>query len=463
MSRVGLGAVVRPLRPYQARAIHDAREAVRAGARAVLIVAPTGAGKTRIGVEVCRGALERGGRVLWLAHRAELLRQARDRLLDEGVPRVGIVAPWAREDDASDAPVMVASVQTLVARGKRGGALPDATVVVLDEAHHYAADDWGRVATHYAACSRVGLTATPERADGRPMGDLFDALVPVAQVSELQRLGVLVPCRVYAPAKPQKGLASTPVDAYERHTPGELAFVFAANVAHAEAVAAEFLARGITAAVVHGAMRPSVRECLLADFRSGAIRVLVNVYALTEGVDVPQASSCILARGCGSAGQYLQMVGRILRSAPNKGHATLVDLTGVVHLHGLPDEDRRYSLTGEAIARSSGEAAPVVLSCLVCGGCFGAWRTADTGRECPLCGADAPAIKAPKLRAAELVAVENSGRGRALLVELETQARQQGRDARWVAARYRAHLGAWPPATWWAQYRARTARRAVSA
>jgi superfamily II DNA or RNA helicase len=447
---------VRPLRPYQARAVEEARALVRGGARAVRVVAPTGAGKTRIGVEVCRGALGRGGRVLWLAHRAELLRQARDRLLDEGVPRVGIVAPWARGEEAAEAPVVVASVQTLVARARKGLALPDATVVVLDEAHHYAADDWGRVAEHYAGAVRVGLTATPERADGRPMGDLFAAIVTVAQVSELQRLGVLVPCRVYAPARAQKGLASTPVDAYRQHTPGELAFVFCANVAHAQAVAAEFEAAGVTAGVVHGAMRTSDREAMLARFRARELLALVNVYALTEGVDVPEASACILARGCGSAGTYIQMVGRVLRAAPAKTHATLVDLTGIVHEHGLPDEDRSYALSGRAITRAAGEAAPTVLSCLVCGGCFGAWAE---GRLCPLCGAPAPALKAPKVRLAQLVTIESAARGRTLLVELERQADAQGRDARWIAARYRAVIGHWPPATWWQGRRARGGRR----
>ena len=448
-----------PLRPYQARAVAEARDVYRRGSRAILLVAPTGAGKTRIGVEFVSTAARRGGGVLWLAHREELLRQARERLLAEGVDDVGIVAPWA---PASDAAVQVASVQTLVARQRRGVALPPARVVVLDEAHHHVADTYAAIADHYRASVRLGLTATPERADGRPLGDLFDTLIPVSSIAELTALGVLVPCVTYAPAGATRELSRDPVAAYMGLGTTARAFVFAANVAHAEQVAASFNAEGVPAATVHAGTSWRLRTARLEAFRTGdpaplrargiaspepAPRVLVNVYTLTEGVDVPEAEVCILARGCGSAGMYLQMVGRVLRCAPGKTGATLLDLRGAVHKHGLPETERVSSLTRQPIA-TAGEAAPRVVACAQCGAVFGAWASGLAGqRVCPQCGADAPAPVMPRVTARELyrmgpaAAPETKARS---LRDLCDRAAARGYKAGWVAHLYRLRFAEWP-------------------
>lgn len=196
-----------PLRGYQVDAIRAAREIYRARrARGekrsnVLLVAPTGAGKTRIGVELVVSALSRPGAdgVIWMAHRKELIQQAHARLLAEGLDPldVDIIAPWARRWPG--ARVHVASIETLAAALARGEGMPSARVVVLDEAHHYAAESWGAVARCYEGSTVLGLTATPERGDGVAMGDLFDELIPVASVKQLIAMGVLVASQVYAP------------------------------------------------------------------------------------------------------------------------------------------------------------------------------------------------------------------------------------------------------------------------
>ena len=452
-------ATLQPLRPYQAEAVAAARAAYLAGARAILLVAPTGSGKTRIGVEFVSTAARRGGGVLWLAHREELLRQARDRLLAEGVADVGIVAPWA---PASSAQVQVASIQTLVARRARGVALPLARVIVYDEAHHYPADTYAEIADAYRASVRLGLTATPERADGRPLGDLFDTLIPVSSIAELTALGVLVPCATYAPAGATRELSRDPVSAYLGLGTQARAFVFAANVAHAEQVAASFVAEGVPAATVHAGTPWRLRTARLEAFRTGdatplrargiaspepAPRVLVNVYTLTEGVDVPEAEVCILARGCGSAGMYLQMVGRVLRAARGKTGAVLLDLRGAVHRHGLPETERVYSLTGQAIA-TAGESAPRVIACAQCGACFGAWAAGALGqRVCPQCGADAPAPVVPRVTVRELYRMGPEAtpetKGRALR-DLCDRAATRGYKPGWVAHLYRLRFGDWP-------------------
>ncbi|HEY8944343.1 MAG TPA: DEAD/DEAH box helicase family protein, partial [Polyangiaceae bacterium] len=144
-----------PLRDYQVRALEQVRDQLRSGKRAVCCVLPTGAGKTRIGAEMALGANDRARRTLWLAHRNELVQQAAERIRAEGIGRVGVIKADVFPDPG--ALVQVASVQTLLAQGKR----PEAELVVFDEAHHYVSSDWGALAQHYSGAWRIGLTATP--------------------------------------------------------------------------------------------------------------------------------------------------------------------------------------------------------------------------------------------------------------------------------------------------------------
>lgn len=368
-------------RPYQAKAIADVRAEWQHGHRSVCLVAPTGSGKTFMGTELASGARS----AVWLAHRSELVDQAAESLRRRfGRWEVGIVAPGHQWEP--HARVQVASVQTLLARGSR----PPAELIVGDEFHHYAADDWSKALAAYPDARMLGLTATPERRDGRPLGDLASALVVAASYSELLRDGHLVPCRVFQPPEMlgARELAVDPVAAYRRHVPGQRCFVFVGTIKAAKELAERFAAEGIPAACVDANTKRSDRRDAIDRFRAGELLVLTNVYALTEGVDVPAASACIIGRGCDHVGMYLQIVGRVLRPAPGKQQATLIDLVGATLRHGLPTEDRLYSLDGEGIKRTS---ATPVRSCLKCGASFEAWLI-----ECPVCGYVAPKQE-PKL------------------------------------------------------------------
>jgi superfamily II DNA or RNA helicase len=152
------------LRAYQQRGIDATFAALRSGKRRVCVVASTGAEKTIIIAKIVRRhrAHLRGGRVLVVVHRAELITQTRQKLIGAGLERVGIIA--AGRDEDHDAPVLVASVQTLLARE----GWPDGiTLLVPDEAHHYRADEWRRIPDHYATAYVIGFTATPEGATYR--------------------------------------------------------------------------------------------------------------------------------------------------------------------------------------------------------------------------------------------------------------------------------------------------------
>lgn len=362
------------LRTHQERAIAGMRAAAETANR-VLLVACTGFGKTVVIVHVVRGHLERvpAARALILVHRRELVQQTVAKLRSVGLP-VAILQGDADGGDAG-APTMVASVQTLVARGER----PPATLLFWDEAHHCPAATFQQVASAYPHALHLGATATPIRSDGAPLGDMFDALVPGAGVRELTAGGWLVPCDVLAAPGIVDDLWLDPVVAYEQYARGKSAIVFASGVEHARQVASGLTAAGYRAACIDGEMPGDERDDLLAKFAAGGLDVLTNVFCLTEGVDVPRAEACILARSCGHAGAFLQMVGRVLRPHPSKARALLLDLTGAVNQFGLPDEERAWSLSGAAVRRT--ERLPALSRCLEC---LAVFRPA---RVCPRCGA----------------------------------------------------------------------------
>lgn len=469
-----------PLRPYQAEAITAAREAFRRRrARGekrsnVLLVAPTGAGKTRIGVELVVSALRRPGAdgVIWMAHRKELLAQAHARLLGEGLAPddVDIIAPWARRWPG--ARVHVASIQTLSAALGRGDELPRARVVVLDEAHHYAAEDWGAVAKAYEGSTILGLTATPERGDGVAMGDLFDELIPVSSARQLIAMGILVRPTVWAPDAATAKLAASPAAAYLERAKGRRGFVFTATVEHAQQVADELTAAGHPANVIHGQTPGPLRAALLEAFREqdatplralgldlAAPMALCNVGTLTEGVDVPAAEVCVLAHKIKHHGGYLQRVGRVLRAAPGKDTATVIDLFGNVMRHGLPEADREYSLEGKAIELKGKKSEHTPTSCPDCGCVFLRWGVTPDGRRvCPECRTVGPKLPDPAvIEARELtqigpLAPEAAKAHRLELLIAEAEAR--GRRAGWVWHKYRDLFGAQMPRASWRRIKA---------
>jgi DNA repair protein RadD len=434
---------MRPLRDYQQRAVDAVIRLGASGCRRICLVAPTGSGKTRMGVEFVSRAVRAGRRVLWLCHRDELQTQAAEAIGTEvGAEHVGIYGEPSEPDDPPL--VTVATVQSLA----RGGT-PEPSLTILDEAHHYQAAQWGEVARRYPVSALLGLTATPERADGRPLGDLFDGMIVAAHYSELIAGGYIVPCRVQVPviALDSGTIAQLPLQAYREYGEGRSGFLFSESIESAEQHAADFRAAGIPAACISERTPRSERRAMVAGLASGVWRILTNVYALTEGVDVPAASVCILARGCGHVSPYLQMVGRVLRSAPGKRDALLLDLQGVALKHGSPTEDRDYSL-GEGIA--PGERSAGLRQCLACGYCW-----SGPVRACPGCGhvepltlESASGMALAGVALCDLTAqLEAAALKRQIMRDLRNRQRELGYGLYWVVRRYREVTGEDAPVT----------------
>jgi superfamily II DNA or RNA helicase len=347
------------LRPYQRAAIDAVLAARRAGKRRLLVHLPTGAGKTVIFSHLA-GLARR--QVLVLAHREELLTQAREKL-ERALGGTGVVAI---ERGALKAPpgakVLVCSIRSLheerLARVMRDR---DLGLVIYDECHHAAADDNLRVLRQLGVFDAaftgtlLGFTATTSRGDGQGLDGVFEEIVYSRALPELIDDGYLSRLRGFriSTTADLRQLSSTGLDFDEEQLAEavdieernalvaraiqELArdrrtIAFCVTVQHARHLAHALNALGVPAGIVHGAMPGEARARALLDFREGRVTVLTNVGVLTEGFDDPGVSCIAMARPTRSEGLYAQCVGRGTRLHPGKTDCLILDFVDLTEL-----------------------------------------------------------------------------------------------------------------------------------
>ncbi|PWJ93598.1 superfamily II DNA or RNA helicase [Mesorhizobium loti] len=353
---------------YQRKALQEVNASLDEHRRVVLQM-PTGSGKTVTAAEFVRREAQK--HVVWfICHRREIIRQASRAFSELGI-RHGIIAPDAekmRLGFAFDptARVKIASIQTLA---NRVDEFDPPAVVVWDECHHIAADSWARLLARFPEAKHVGLTATPERLDGKGLVTWFPEMVLGPSIRQLIDKGRLAPYRMFAPTEPDmrsariklgdylqadtERIMSAPViigdavEHYKRAIPASRALVFATSVAASLAVVEQFGAEGIAAQHVDGTTPDEVRDEAISNLVAGKIKILSSYGVFTEGVDVPEVDAVILLRPTKSLQLYLQMIGRGLRYVPGKV-LTIMDHAGLYHEHGLPDADWQWSLEGGA-------------------------------------------------------------------------------------------------------------------
>lgn len=426
-------------RAYQRRTIKQVLQHEASGHKSVVVVGPTGSGKTymmvypALAIAAKRGVGDRAGAVVALAHRQELITQLQASIRACGVES-GIIAPGYPQTDHL---VQCASVQTLIARG----VFPPATVCIWDECHHAVAPSYHDVHVGYSRMGafHIGGTASPERSDGIGLYPTYRHIIVAAQRQTLIRQGFLVPTHVLAPRRLLRGaVADVPVKLWEKYTPATRTVVFARDRDHAREITAEFAARGWPTGYVDGDMPPGTRRDVIDGFRSGRIMIMVNCKILTEGFDLPAIDTVVLACNVGHDGLYMQMVGRAGRIAPGKKHATCLDLCGNYLVHGLPDENRKFKLKGRAV-----RLAPVNRPLRRCVKCCKSWRSSSSC--CPHCGARKPATRKAMQYLSERITKVNPAKLERVRQErfnwLWDHARVTGRGFDWIEQKFRADFG----------------------
>jgi len=425
------------LRPYQDRGLTEVRQLAMRGRYKTLIVAPTGAGKTTVAAALLTGALSHGSRCLFVAHRRELIKQAFVRLVRAGLAPdgIGVMLGNTKQGsseallplDASDesvwlahgrrrprAMMQVASIDTL--RNRIRDIVPAVSleaarnaehydVIIIDEAHRALANSYQRLRQVYPHAIFLGLTATPYRADGKGLGAMYDDLVVISSPRELIAEGFLIEHRVFtvpasdlpnlsrvkmkggdydptqlSAAVDQAGLVGNIVEHWKRLAADKLTLAFCVSVEHSKHLAARFVESGVAAEHLDGETPTEQRDAILARLRSGETRVVCNVGVLTEGFDQPSIKCVILARPTKSCGLYLQMVGRASRPWGGQ-EAIVLDHAGCALEHGLPHDDREFSLEDAPKKKPKDKnVAPTK----VCQMCFAV--NASAARECQVCG-----------------------------------------------------------------------------
>ena len=374
------------LRPYQQNTADNTLDAFRNNCKRPLVTLPCGAGKTVLFAYMAQRSQWKGKTVWFLVHRRELLDQTMETFARFGIKletiHIGMVATFANHLD--DYPV------------------PD--FIIFDEAHFSAANTWRKIIDKFPNAYICGLTATPCRLDGKPLADIYDTLITGITARELIAEDYLAPYRYFAPSVvdltglKRKGkdydqeqaaeLLSTRavfgdvIQHYRDYADGLQSICYCASIKHSEAMAEEFRNSGINAVHFDGNTPKKERADIIQRFRSGEIKILCNVDLISCGFDVPDCWCCILLRPTQSTALYIQQSMRALRPALFKT-AVILDHVNNYQRHGLPDDDREWSLAGPVKPpeeyREDG-----MLTVRQCTACYFTYKTGPAA--CPNCG-----------------------------------------------------------------------------
>ena len=363
---------------------------------------------------------ERGDQTLWLVHRQELLMQAamtfaeygiEHRLVcsasDERAIKVQQFREFGRSYVKHDSLAVIGTIQTVSRHLDRLTWLQPA-MIVADECHLSMAAGWVKVLTHWPKAKLLGLTGTPQRLDGKALGvsqgGLYEELILGPSVGEMIDNGYLAPYRLWRPnvhlnpvdlkmkgkdydsetlEKELEGpvIFGDVIGHYRKYAHGTPAIGFCPTVASAAHFAEAFRNAGYRAVHIEGETDNALRRNVLADLGKGQIDVVFNCGILTEGTDIPLATTAIMLRRTLSLSMYLQSVGRVLRTHPSKDYARIIDCVGVSLLHGYPDDEREWSLDGKPKKKGGeGEKEITLVRCPSC------WEEHLPRKTCPACG-----------------------------------------------------------------------------
>ena len=368
------------LRGYQLELIESIRNHIRRGSRAVLAVLGCGGGKSVIQAEISRSATLKGNTVLFLVHRKELCEQITHTFTAQGVDMTKC---------------SVCMVQTASRHIKD---ITPPQLIITDEAHHSTANTYKKIYSTFPDALRIGFTATPCRLNSGGLGEVYDSMAVSVSTEWLIRNHFLAPYKYYsvkladtsdlhvrageykadevAELMQNKEIYGKTVEQWERIANGKKTIVYCASVEAAECTAKEFQQSGYTAAALSGSTPKEQRSQTMQDFRDNKIKILANCDLFGEGLDVPDCECTVLLRPTQSLTLYIQQSMRSMRYMPGKT-AIIIDHVGNCYLHGLPDDNRSWSLD----ARKKQENAVKIRECP---NCFAVYSPGY--QKCPYCG-----------------------------------------------------------------------------
>jgi DNA repair protein RadD len=396
------------LRDYQESAVARLRTSVMQHKRSIL-VATTGAGKTRMALRIIQGAVLNGKVIWFVVHRRELCNQT-SRAFWEAKLEHGMIMSGRVQSN------MQAQVGTILTAANRVETIkrkPD--IIIIDEAHRSVSSSYMRLLGACPDAIVIGLTATPQRTDGRGLGEIYNDLVEVEPMRWLMDNGFLCDYKLIAPpssldmsgvktkmgdydiAETEKAIdrpsiTGDAIKVYRQYVDGKRCMVFCVTIKHSQHVCDQYNAAGIPAEHIDGTHSDAEREGALSRFRSGQTLILTTVQLAIEGLDIPAVEAVQLLRPTKSVIVYLQIIGRGLRPEPGKTHLYILDQVRNWEFHGLPDDEREWSLDSSKKRAKKKEDEPDI-KVKQCGHCWAVFKPGPD--KCPNCGA--PVVNAPRM------------------------------------------------------------------
>lgn len=369
------------LRPYQQKLIDDIRSSLCKGHKAVVAVLGCGGGKSICIASVAKSATTKGNRVLLLVHRKELCKQ-----LEETFRKVGV------NMELCD----VSMVQTA---SRRLDKLPSYDLIITDEGHHSTANTYRKIYDYYPGATRIAVTATPIRLNKGGLGEVYTDLITSVSTQWLIENGYLAPYKYYsvkladtsnlhtvagefkqdevAQLMENKEIYGDTVKQWKRLAEGKKTIVYCASVEASKMTAERFSSEGYSSIAIDGKTPQNERDEAMERFRNGEITILCNCELFGEGLDVPDCECVVLLRPTQSLTLFVQQSMRSMRYMPGKT-AIIIDHVGNCYRHGLPDDEREWSLEPKHKQEN-------LVKIRECKECFAVYP--PTLSKCPYCGA----------------------------------------------------------------------------
>ena len=374
------------LHPYQTKLVNDARKELAAGNKSCLLVSPAGSGKSVVIAEIARLTTLKGGRVMFMVHRQELINQIMESF------------------KANSVDLNLCTVMTVGKIRNRLDSLPVPNLIITDETHHSLAKTYRDIYEHYANVPRLGFSATPWRLNGKGLGDVYDAMVEGPDVQWLIDNHYLAPFDYYSVnlidesklSKSSTGdYSNKSIDEAVGHTiygdviknyrdkvDGQQTIVYAHSITFSKQIAQQFRDAGINAAHCDSKTPQRERDKIMTDFKKGTLKVLSNCDLISEGFNVPDCSCVIMLRPTESLVLFIQQSMRCMRFKPDK-QATIIDHVANYTRFGLPNTPHKWTLADREKKKKSTNTT-VDTPIKQCAFCFAVIPAQS--KSCPLCG-----------------------------------------------------------------------------